>query len=208
MASPVMWLLGAFLFLCLHRVEVEARRHHPPRDELEVRGRHHPSRCLGEDQLKESSVDWVHHFVGSHVNWREYKAVEMVAELESMQAKTRRRRRHSEGLCPKKFTESIKEASHAGLKQRSISPWSYWINEEKDRYPQKLAFAKCLCEGCINTNTWQEDHTLNSVELSQTMMVLRRKPCPNPHSPKQFTFVVEYISVPVGCTCALPRYQE
>lgn len=79
------------------------------------------------------------------------------------------------------------------------------IDEDENRYPRKLAFAECLCSGCVDVKTGRETTSLNSVAIHQTMMVLRRKPCPRPASPGLVTFEVDYIRVPVGCTCVLPR---
>uniref|UniRef100_A0A8C9FZ38 Interleukin 17C n=1 Tax=Pavo cristatus TaxID=9049 RepID=A0A8C9FZ38_PAVCR len=79
------------------------------------------------------------------------------------------------------------------------------IDEDEDRYPRKLAFAECLCTGCVDVKTGRETTALNSVPIHQTMMVLRRKPCPRPSSPGLITFEVDYIRVPVGCTCVLPH---
>lgn len=79
------------------------------------------------------------------------------------------------------------------------------IDEDENRYPRKLAFAECLCDGCVDVKTGRETTSLNSVAIHQTMMVLRRKPCPRPSGPGLVTFEVDYIKVPVGCTCVLPR---
>uniref|UniRef100_A0A8C3PMY4 Interleukin 17C n=1 Tax=Calidris pygmaea TaxID=425635 RepID=A0A8C3PMY4_9CHAR len=76
---------------------------------------------------------------------------------------------------------------------------------DENRYPRKLAFAECLCSGCVDVKTGRETTSLNSVAIHQTMMVLRRKPCPRPVGPGFVTFEVDYIKVPVGCTCVLPR---
>ncbi|NXA45601.1 IL17C protein, partial [Nothocercus julius] len=89
--------------------------------------------------------------------------------------------------------------------ERSISPWRYRIDEDEDRYPRKLAFAECLCRGCVDVKTGRETTALNSVAIHQTMMVLRRKPCPGPGGHGLFTLEVDYIRVAVGCTCVLPR---
>ncbi|XP_029821385.1 interleukin-17C [Manacus vitellinus] len=79
------------------------------------------------------------------------------------------------------------------------------IDEDENRYPRKLAFAECLCSGCVDVKTGRETTSLNSVTIHQTMMVLRRKPCPHPTGLGLVTFEVDYIKVPVGCTCVLPR---
>lgn len=83
------------------------------------------------------------------------------------------------------------------------------VDTDESRYPQKLAFAECLCKGCISTRTGRETAALNSVPLHQSLLVLRRRPCAPDATgvpvPGAFTFHVEFIRVPVGCTCVLPR---
>ena len=86
-----------------------------------------------------------------------------------------------------------------------VPPPTRSIDEDENRYPRKLAFAECLCSGCVDVKTGRETTSLNSVAIHQTMMVLRRKPCPRPTGPGLVTFEVDYIRVPVGCTCVLPR---
>lgn len=69
--------------------------------------------------------------------------------------------------------------------------------------------AECLCRGCINAKTGRETAALNSVQLLQSLLVLRRQPCSRDstadRTPGSFTFHTEFIRVPVGCTCVLPR---
>lgn len=77
------------------------------------------------------------------------------------------------------------------------------IHYDADRYPTKLAFARCLCHGCIDVETGEETRALNSMLLEQSQLVLRRKPCPGQEG--LYNFKLEYIMVPVGCTCVLPR---
>lgn len=83
------------------------------------------------------------------------------------------------------------------------------INTDENRYPQKLAVAECLCRGCINAKTGRETGALNSVQLLQSLLVLRRQPCSRDGmvepTPGSFAFHTEFIRVPVGCTCVLPR---
>ncbi|KAL0621717.1 Interleukin-17C [Plecturocebus cupreus] len=83
------------------------------------------------------------------------------------------------------------------------------VDTDGDRYPQKLAFAECLCGGCIDARTGRETAALNSVHLLQSLLVLRRRPCSvhgvGPPTPGAFAFHAEFIRVPVGCTCVLPR---
>ncbi|XP_068812453.1 interleukin-17C [Struthio camelus] len=143
------------------------------------------------------------HLVGRRLRWDHYAPVQLVPQLERLQQEPRRRRRRQpEHACP---TLQLRAGLRSEPNERSISPWRYRIDEDAHRYPQKLAFAECLCRGCVDVKTGRETTALNSVAIQQTMMVLRRKPCPRPASPGLFTFEVDYIKVPVGCTCVLPR---
>lgn len=91
----------------------------------------------------------------------------------------------------------------------SLCALSRSVDTDEDRYPQKLAFAECLCRGCIDPRTGRETAALNSVRLLQSLLVLRRRPCSRDGSglptPGAFAFHTEFIRVPVGCTCVLPR---
>jgi interleukin 17C len=88
-------------------------------------------------------------------------------------------------------------------------PCPHRIDTDENRYPQKLAVAECLCQGCINARTGRETVALNSVRLHQSLLVLRRQPCAlngtGAPTPGAYAFHTEFIRVPVGCTCVLPR---
>ena len=75
------------------------------------------------------------------------------------------------------------------------------IDEDENCYPHKLAFAS----SCVDIKMGQEATSLNSVVIHQTTMVLLHKPCLRPTGLGLVTFKVDYIRVPVGCTCVLPR---
>ncbi|KAB0404690.1 hypothetical protein E2I00_019648, partial [Balaenoptera physalus] len=72
--------------------------------------------------------------------------------------------------------------------------------------PHLLARA---ARGCISAKTGRETAALNSVPLAQSLLVLRRRPCSRDAAgaptPGAFAFHTEFIRVPVGCTCVLPR---
>ncbi|XP_072135317.1 interleukin-17C-like [Mobula birostris] len=110
----------------------------------------------------------------------------------------RQQRRH--GHCPKMGHQST---DNHKISHRSISPWEYRINYDENRVPSKLAFAECLCEGCIDAESGEETLALNSVLLKQSMLVLQRQACVG-HDDR-YSFELKYIEVPVGCTCVLPR---
>ncbi|XP_013039862.3 interleukin-17F-like [Anser cygnoides] len=90
------------------------------------------------------------------------------------------------------------------VRNRSLAPWDYRLDEDPNRFPQVIADAKCRLSGCVNT-LGQEDHSLNSVPIKQEILVLRREQqgCPP-------TYRLEKKLITVGCTCAAPvvRYQS
>ncbi|XP_071612581.1 interleukin-17C [Heliangelus exortis] len=163
---------------------------------------HHPH-CYGAAELGEGEAP--PHLLGRSLRWDHQGPVQLVPHLERLQehgGSHRRHRRHREGSCP---ALQLRVGLHSEHNERSISPWRYRIDEDENRYPRKLAFAECLCSGCVDVKTGRETTSLNSVAIHQTMMVLRRKPCPRTSGTGLVTFEVDYIKVPVGCTCVLPR---
>ncbi|KAK6477295.1 interleukin-17C [Huso huso] len=140
------------------------------------------------------------HFVGKHA-WNNYPSFYMVKELEQLESGGNRQRRHTGHSCPNLVASSIQQVTE-DHNTRSISPWRYTIDVDENRLPMKLAFAECLCSGCIDVRTGRETDAVNSVTVNQTMMVLRRKQCSDQ---KTYAFQVEYIKVPVACTCVLPK---
>lgn len=159
--------------------------------------RHQHHHCFSQEQLQAGELPT--HFVSRHMDWDRHAPVQLVRLLEH--EGDQRRKRQVQG-CP---NLQLQTALHSEPHERSLSPWKYRIDEDENRYPQKLAFAECLCSGCIDSKTGRETSALNSVLMHQTMMVLRRKPCPHSANPGTFAFDVDYIKVPVGCTCVLPR---
>lgn len=128
---------------------------------------------------------------------------------------TRHQLRAKPSQCPTPPTLRPREHGAAagregGARPGSLTPrLSLSVDTDKSRYPQKLAFAECLCRGCISAKTGRETAALNSVPLVQSLLVLRRRPCSRDAAgvptPGAFTFHTEFIRVPVGCTCVLPR---
>ncbi|XP_074737361.1 interleukin-17C isoform X1 [Strix uralensis] len=164
---------------------------------------HHPhGHCYSAGELRDGEAPA--HLLGRTLRWDHYVPVQLVPQLERLQEATghRRHRRHRHRACP---ALQLRAGLRSEPNERSISPWRYRIDEDENRYPRKLAFAECLCSGCVDVKTGRETTSLNSVAIHQTMMVLRRKPCPHPTGPGLVTFEVDYIRVPVGCTCVLPR---
>ncbi|XP_063784114.1 interleukin-17B isoform X2 [Pseudophryne corroboree] len=92
--------------------------------------------------------------------------------------------------------------------RRSLSPWTYSVNHDENRIPADIPEARCLCSGCINPFTMQEDLSMSSIPIFSKIPVRRRlcessslglrgrrrKKC---H--KEYIAVMENIAV--GCTC-------
>ncbi|XP_068883366.1 interleukin-17C [Aphelocoma coerulescens] len=158
---------------------------------------HSPVRCYSGAELEDEPPAQL---LGRSLRWDRHVPVQLVPALERLEA--RRLRRHRPHACP---ALSLRAGLRSEPHERSISPWRYRIDEDENRYPRKLAFAECLCSGCVDVKTGRETTSLNSVTIHQTMLVLRRKPCPRPAGLGLVALEVDYIRVPVGCTCVLPR---
>ncbi|XP_039619451.1 interleukin-17C [Polypterus senegalus] len=107
----------------------------------------------------------------------------------------------SEKVCPN--LAIVKQTFD--VNERSISPWRYSINEDHQRIPEKIAFAQCLCSGCIDIRTGHETNALNSVEINQSMVVMRMKENSSDQKESKKIWTVERISVPVACICVRPK---
>ncbi|KFP04676.1 Interleukin-17B, partial [Calypte anna] len=92
--------------------------------------------------------------------------------------------------------------------RRSMSPWAYSINHDATCIPADIPEARCLCTGCINPFTLQEDRTMASIPIYSGLPV-RRLLCPltgevghkasRKTCHKKYQMVMETIAV--GCTC-------
>lgn len=82
----------------------------------------------------------------------------------------------------------------------AFSPASHSINHDPSRIPADLPEARCLCLGCVNPFTMQEDRSMVSVPVFSQVPV-RRRLCPLPPrtGPCRQRAVMETIAV--GCTC-------
>ncbi|XP_064226012.1 interleukin-17C [Aotus nancymaae] len=193
-------LLPGLLFLTwLHT----CLAHHNPslRGHLHTHG---TPRCYSAEELPLGQAP--PHLLARGAKWGQALPVALVSSLEAAGHRRKYEGSSAATQCPVLRPEELLEAD---THQRSISPWRYRVDTDGDRYPQKLAFAECLCGGCIDARTGRETAALNSVHLLQSLLVLRRQPCSihgvGPPTPGAFAFHAEFIRVPVGCTCVLPR---
>ncbi|XP_042313948.1 interleukin-17F-like, partial [Sceloporus undulatus] len=93
--------------------------------------------------------------------------------------------------------ESVK--IHPNVRNKSLSPWDYRINEDPNRFPHVIAEAKCRHDVCLDFTGRALYHGMNSVPIQQEILVLKRKQigC-------QQTYSLEKQLVTVGCTCIIP----
>ncbi|NWR51792.1 IL17F protein, partial [Regulus satrapa] len=88
------------------------------------------------------------------------------------------------------------------VRNRSLAPWDYRLDEDPDRFPRVIADARCRLWGCASP-LGQEDHGLNSVPIQQEILVLRREQRGCAPS-----YRLEKRVVTVGCTCVTPVIQH
>ncbi|NXI72817.1 IL17F protein, partial [Anseranas semipalmata] len=90
------------------------------------------------------------------------------------------------------------------IRNRSLAPWDYRLDEDPNRFPQVIADAQCRLSGCVNP-LGQEDRSLNSIPIKQEILVLRRE-----QRGCLPTYRLEKKVITVGCTCAAPvvRHQS
>ncbi|NWV07114.1 IL17F protein, partial [Ptilonorhynchus violaceus] len=84
------------------------------------------------------------------------------------------------------------------VRNRSLAPWDYRLDEDPNRFPRVIADAQCRLSGCVSP-LGQEDHGLNSVPIKQEILVLRREQRGCVPS-----YRLEKRLVTVGCTCVTP----
>uniref|UniRef100_A0A8C5A365 Uncharacterized protein n=1 Tax=Gadus morhua TaxID=8049 RepID=A0A8C5A365_GADMO len=104
--------------------------------------------------------------------------------------------------CPVELYASLGKP----LKDRSISPWRIVYETEEGRFPETIAVAQCLCEGCILMNIedqkpW-EDYTYGSVTVKQSKRFLRKELC---EDGERYRLKPYDKDVAVGCTCSTHR---
>ncbi|NXB94939.1 IL17F protein, partial [Vidua chalybeata] len=88
------------------------------------------------------------------------------------------------------------------VRNRSLAPWDYRLDEDPNRFPRVIADAQCRLSGCVSP-LGQEDHSLNSVPIKQEILVLRREQ----HGCVP-SYRLEKRIVTVGCTCVTPVIQH
>lgn len=98
----------------------------------------------------------------------------------------------------KQFLDCSADASSdAALEHRSLCPWFWNLNYDGDRYPDKLAEARCSCEDCDAGRKQCE-------RINYNIIVLRKneEKCTDDY----YEYEMGYQPVSVGCTCALSTH--
>ncbi|XP_054855732.1 interleukin-17F-like [Eublepharis macularius] len=85
------------------------------------------------------------------------------------------------------------------VRNRSLSPWDYRINEDPNRFPYAIAEASCRYTACVDGTGRGLNYGLSSVPIQQEILVLKRK-----QAGCQQTYWLEKQLVTVGCTCTFP----
>ncbi|XP_037552965.1 interleukin-17D [Nematolebias whitei] len=80
----------------------------------------------------------------------------------------------------------------------SISPWTYRISYDPNRYPRSIPEAYCLCKGCLLGPSREESEQHRSTPVYAPSVVLKRTgSCVG----GRHSYTEIYVSVAVGCTC-------
>jgi hypothetical protein len=96
----------------------------------------------------------------------------------------------------------------------SLCPWYVEMTYDPDRYPERLASARCKCKHCYRANGSKYKRSNRSdiprcKEIKQLTRVLRIQKNPKgdkvcqPNNNKLFLYKESYEEIAVGCTCAL-----
>eukprot|EP00062_Callorhinchus_milii_P020425 gi/632976084/ref/XP_007904597.1/ PREDICTED: interleukin-17C-like [Callorhinchus milii] len=100
--------------------------------------------------------------------------------------------------CPA-WSPELLASSH--INNRSISPWTYRINKDHERIPERIPEAVCLCQGCISFEKMKHTLDYTSVPVTANMQVYRRTSCKK----GQFQYKMAWIEIAVACTCVFPK---
>nr|QPF77364.1 interleukin-17A/F1alpha [Quasipaa spinosa] len=92
---------------------------------------------------------------------------------------------------------TMEEAVHL----RSLSPWSYRMDEDHNRFPSVIPQAVCQHQWCLDAEG-NVNNGMMSVPIQQEILVLRRE-IQDCHQ----NFFLEKQLVTVGCTCTTPTSQ-
>ncbi|XP_073411494.1 interleukin-17D-like [Dendrobates tinctorius] len=93
----------------------------------------------------------------------------------------------------KKCPTSVNTSSEL-IQDRSISPWSYRINKDLNRYPQKIVEAYCLCKGCV---TSKESSMVSEPFYKEVGVLYKSLKCKK----SRYVYKLRYIRIAQFCIC-------
>ncbi|KAG9473856.1 interleukin-17D-like [Eleutherodactylus coqui] len=93
----------------------------------------------------------------------------------------------------KKCPTSVNTSSEL-IQDRSISPWSYRINEDMNRYPRQIVEAYCLCKGCV---TSKESSMVSEPFYREVPVLQKTKKCKK----SRFIYKQKHIKIAEFCIC-------
>ncbi|XP_053549151.1 interleukin-17D [Bombina bombina] len=96
----------------------------------------------------------------------------------------------------KKCPRNVNHTSEL-IQDRSISPWSYSINEDLNRYPQRIIEAYCLCKGCISTHNKQQNSVVSEPFYKKVHILMRSSKCKK----GRFVYKLREIKIAQFCIC-------
>lgn len=83
------------------------------------------------------------------------------------------------------------------IQDRSISPWSYRINKDENRYPQKILEAYCLCKGCISPYNKQTTSMVSEPFYKEVPVLIKTSKCKR----EKLVYKLRRIKVAQFCIC-------
>ncbi|XP_044153901.1 interleukin-17D-like isoform X1 [Bufo gargarizans] len=80
------------------------------------------------------------------------------------------------------------------MQDRSISPWSYRINEDMNRYPREIVEAYCLCKGCV---TSKESSMVSEPFYREVPVLYKSSKCKK----SRYVYKLRSIRIAQFCIC-------
>ncbi|XP_073506755.1 interleukin-17B [Phyllobates terribilis] len=198
LGSNTLILFYASSLLLVHVLSSDTSKPSKTRKKGQTKGKQNPTQDKGHGKTSPDPVLGVNSFAPSQI----YSLVEEYEQsLMEMVHQLRNGSESSGGKCEVNLRLWLSN-------RRSLSPWAYSINHDESRIPVDIPEAQCLCTGCINPFTMQEDLSMSSIPIHSKIPV-RRRFCENSLAglrgrrrkkcQKEYTAVMENIAV--GCTC-------
>ncbi|XP_039270087.2 uncharacterized protein LOC120344838 [Styela clava] len=120
------------------------------------------------------------------------KNLETVDVSDTGGAQISREQRQSNRRKKCKFTKEHYKNTSLPWGLRSTSPYERYITFDANRIPKQLVTRRCLCRGCINVATLEEDNSVISGPIPYQVKVMK-----NNETVKETVYA--------GCGCFIPK---